>query len=158
MSTDELLARLARLDARDRSWLLGELPPALRRELIAMLADETGSRPAADDSPSAPAGWEALDPQRLATLFEVEPVWLVSAATRGTDSRWRERLLQSMGARRRHEIELADRVGGSLGTRAVATVLEGCRARLASGIEPARESRGRHGFAALLEQMKGRFS
>lgn len=159
MSTAELLSRLARLDARDRAWLLGELPPALRRELATLLSGEpepVATLPASATAP-APVGWEALDAQRLATLFESEPAWLVSAATRGTEPRWRDRLLQAMGSRRRYEIELADRSGGAFGPRAASCVLEGCRERLAAGIEPAREP-PKHGFAALLDQMKGRFS
>jgi hypothetical protein len=162
MSTAELLTRLARLDARDRAWLLGELPPAMRRELATMLSGESqpeSAAPAAATAPNVPApgGWEALDAQRLATLFESEPAWLVSAATRGTEPAWRDRLLQAMGARRRHEIELADRSGGTFGARAAGCVLEGCRERLAAGVEPARGA-PKQGFAALLDHMKGRFS
>jgi hypothetical protein len=159
MSTAELLSRLARLDARDRAWLLGELPPAMRRELATLLSGESQPESAAPVAASvpAPSGWEALDAQRLATLFESEPAWLVSAATRGTEPGWRDTLLQAMGARRRHEIELADRSGGAFGARAAGCVLEGCRERLAAGVEPARGA-ARQGFAALLDHMKGRFS
>jgi hypothetical protein len=156
MSTGELLARLSRLDAHDRAWLLGELPAAMRRELASLLSDEP--RQVLPTPPAATAsGWEALDEQRLATLFEAEPAWLVSAATRGTEPRWRDRLLHAMGARRRHEIELADRSGGVIGERAASCLLEGCRERLAAGVE-ARDSTPRHGFGALLDHMKERFS
>jgi hypothetical protein len=156
MSSQELLARLSRLDARDRAWLLGELPAAMRRELATLLSDEPER--AAPAVAATPSGWEALDPQRLATVFEAEPAWLVSAATRGTEPRWRDRLLHAMGSRRRHEIELADRSGGTFGARAASCLLEACRERLAAGVEPARDSAPRQGFAALLDQMKERFS
>jgi hypothetical protein len=36
-------------------------------------------------------------------------------------------------------------------------MLEGCRERLAAGVEPMREP-PKQGFAALLDHMKGRFS
>ena len=157
MSTEELLARLSRLDSHDRTWLLGELPAGMRRELATLLSDEPER--AAPVLPAAtPSGWETLDTQQLATVFEAEPAWLVSAATRGTEPRWRDRLLHAMGSRRRHEIELADRSGGAFGARAASCLLEGCRERLAAGVEPARDSMPRHGFAALLDQMKERFS
>jgi hypothetical protein len=157
MSGAELITRLARLHARDRAWLLGELPSAMREELLTLLGEEPR---AATPAPAVkPAGsWEALDAQRLAALLEAEPAWLVSAATRGSEPRWRERLLHAMGSRRRHEIELADRSGGSLGARAVSCLLEGCRERLASGESFAREGAPKQGFAALVEQMKERFS
>jgi hypothetical protein len=156
MSGPELIARLARLHARDRAWLLGELPPAMRQELLSLLGDEP--RPTATAAAKPAGGWEALDPQQLALLLDAEPAWLVSAATRGTDTKWRERLLHAMSSRRRHDIELADRSGGTLGARAVAAVLEGCRERLAAGGAAARESTARQGFAALLDNMKERFS
>jgi hypothetical protein len=155
MSTAELLARLARLDARDRAWLLGELPAAMRRELATLLADEPES-PAAPAGAASPDTWESLDAQRLAGVLDGEPAWLVSAAIRGCEPRWRERLLQSMGVRRRHEIELADRTGGKLSVRAVACVRQGCRARLDASSGAAAPAA--QGFAALLERMKGRFS
>lgn len=159
MSTEALLARLARLDAADRAWLLGELPPALRRELAGLLAEdeEAGARDADEAAPKA-GTWESLEPQQLAALFETEPAWLVSAATRATESRWRERMLASMSTRRRHDVELADRTGSRLGARAAQWVLERCRSRLASGDVPSRSEAPKQGFAALLEQMKERFS
>jgi hypothetical protein len=155
MSGAELIARLARLHARDRAWLLGELPSALRQELLTLLGDEP--RPMATAA-ARPGGWEALDPQQLALSLDAEPAWLVSAATRGTDTKWRERLLHAMSSRRRHDIELADRSGGTLGARAVASLLESCRERLASGGADMRGSTARQGFAALLDHMKERFS
>jgi len=159
VSRDDLLTRLARLDARDRAWLLAELPPALRRELIDELADEEtpGANTRDLAAPAQPAGWEALDPPATAQLLEAEPVWLVSAATRGAASRWREQLLQAMNSRRRHEIELADRAGRPLNARAAEIVLNACRERLAA--EPARGSTAsRGGFSALLDQVKSRFA
>jgi len=155
MKNDELLGRLARLDARDRAWLLGELPPVMRRELAAMLDEEPQGGAVA--RPAAPASsWELLDPQALAALFESEAAWLVSAATRGTEPRWRERLLQAMGTRRRHEIELADRSGASFGPRAIQCVLEACRARVGEAAPAGTEMRG--GFAAMLERVRGRLA
>jgi hypothetical protein len=157
MSIDELLARLARLDARDRAWLLGELPPTMRRDIATMLADDAENSEAVATS-LAGSGWETMDVQRLAAVLECEPAWLVSAATRGTEPRWRERLLQAMGSRRRHDIELADRSGGAFGARAMSLVLEGGREKLDSDVDAGRESPGRQGFAALLDRMRGRFS
>jgi len=157
MSNDKLLARLARLDSRDRAWLLGELPPVMRRELAALLADDAVEPAPAAVAAPAPAGWESFDPQRLAEIFEGEPAWLVSAATRGTELRWRERLLHAMPSRRRHDVEAADRSGSTFGARAVNCVLEDCRARLAPGGAPVRDT-PRGGFAALLDHMKGRFA
>ena len=55
MSSEELLARLSRLDAHDRAWLLGELPAAMRRELATLLSDE----------PERAAPALARDPERL---------------------------------------------------------------------------------------------
>jgi hypothetical protein len=160
VSRDDLLTRLARLDARDRAWLLSELPAPLRRELIDELAgDETAGESAPEAMDTQPAGgWESLDPQRVAELLDSEPVWLVSAATRATETRWRERLLQAMHSRRRHEIELADRAGRPLNARAAEIVLRACRERLASGASRPAASASRRGFSALLEQMKSRFS
>ena len=155
MSHEDLLARLARLDARDRTWLLGELPPALRRELVEVLADEEPEvKPVA---PAGPGGWESLEPQRAADVLAMEPAWLVSAATRGTDIQWRDRLLQSMPAAKRREIELADRAGRPLGERAVNVLLEACRESLAAGVA-VRGGAPRHGFAALVDQMRSRFA
>jgi hypothetical protein len=160
VSRDDLLTRLARLDARDRAWLLGELPPALRRELIDELAgDEPADNPVPEKMDIKPAmGWESLDPQRVAELFDSEPVWLVSAATRATESRWRERLLQAMNSRRRHEIELSDRAGRPLNARAAEIVLSACREKLASVAARPAAAAPLSGFSALLEQIKGRFA
>ncbi|HET9207496.1 MAG TPA: hypothetical protein VFO28_14745 [Burkholderiaceae bacterium] len=155
-SRDELLARLARLDPRDRSWLLGELPPALRRELVAELAGDEPEPAKAAVEPKPASGWEALDAGRVAELLALEPVWLASAATRGSDPAWREKFMAAMPNRRRHEIELADRTGRPLNARAARLVLDACRERVTSaapGKPPAR-----HGFAALVEQMKARFA
>jgi hypothetical protein len=162
VSTAELLARLARLDARDRAWLLGELPPALRRELVDVLADDEPAVAPAPTAPVAPvtaAGWESLEPPRAAEVLAAEPAWLASAATRGADIQWRERLLQSMPAAKRREIEIADRAGRPLGARAVQTVLAACRERLAAGVVTTREGQApKHGFAALVDQMRSRFA
>jgi hypothetical protein len=157
VSHDELLTRLARLDARDRAWLLGELPPGLRRELAEVLADEepAGIEPAAS---VAAGGWESLEPQRVAEVLGSEPAWLASAATRGTDTEWRDRMLQSMSSVRRREIEIADRAGRPLSPRAVKVVLDTCRERLASGVTVARGGAPRYGFAALLDHMRSRFT
>ena len=157
MIREELIARLGALESGDRAWLLGELPPALRRELAQLLADEA---PGAVATPlSAPvvpaAGWETLDPERVADVLAGEPVWLVSATLRATDARWRERVLAATPARRRHEIEMADRSGGPLGARAAQRLLEACRTRLADA-PPATATRG--GFAALVEHMRSRFA
>jgi len=154
MSRDELLARLARLDARDRTWLLAELPPALRRGLIEELAAEDAST--AEPLPARTGGWEALDAERLAAILAVEPVWLVSAATRGTEERWRERFLAVLSHRRSHEIELADRIGRPLNARAARVVLEACVQKLANGTAGVKSTA--RGFAALVEQMKSRFA
>lgn len=159
MSTEELLARLARLGARDRAWLLGELPPAMRRELAVLLAGEDESLAAAAEPAVATFGvWESLDPQRVAAILDPDPAWLVSAATRASDPRWRERLLAAMSSRRRHDVELADRAGGRLGARAAQWVLERCKERLSSGAGTPHTDAPRSGFAALVEQMKERFS
>lgn len=158
MSRDELMARLARLDTRDRAWLLGELPPALRRELLAELAEEepeSAPAPASEEPAPGPGGWEALDPARVAEALASEPVWLASAATRGCEPRWRERLLAAMPHRRRQEIEFADRSGRPLNARATRLVLEQCRTRL-PGCAP--RAPVRQGFAALVEQMKAKFA
>ncbi|HEY6124770.1 MAG TPA: hypothetical protein VIV63_08970, partial [Steroidobacteraceae bacterium] len=114
MSTAELLARLARLDARDRAWLLGELPPGLRRELADVLADDEPVASAAPVAPAPLAGWESIDPSRAAEVLGAEPAWLASAATRGADVQWRERLLQAMPSAKRREIEIADRAARTL--------------------------------------------
>jgi hypothetical protein len=156
VSHDELLARLARLDARDRAWLLGELPPGLRRELVDELADEVPMAPPA--APVAPAGWESLEPKRAAEVLASEPAWLASAVTRGTDVQWRDRLLQSMPAAKRREIEIADRAGRPLSARAVKVVLDACRERLASGVVATHGGAPKYGFAALVDQMRGRFA
>jgi hypothetical protein len=156
VSHEDLLARLARLDAHDRAWLLGELPPALRRELVDVLADEEPEvKPVA---PAGAGGWESLEPQRAADVLGAEPAWLVSAATRGTDIQWRDRLLHSMPAARRREIEINDRTGRALGARAVKVVLEACRERLAAGVAVAHGGAAKHGFAALVDQMRSRFA
>ena len=153
MSHDALIARIARLDAQDRAWLLGELPPDLRRELVAGLDDEA---PEARASATA-QGWDSLEPAQVAAVLDAEPAWLVSAATRGAEARWRERLLLCMPARRRHELEHADRSWRSLNARAAAVVLTACRERIASGVVPAGEP-ARSGFAAMVDQMKSRFA
>ena len=157
MSHDELLARLARLDARDRAWLLGELPPGLRRELAEVLADEEPEE-LPPVVPMATAGWESIEPQRAAEVLGAESAWLVSAATRGTDIQWRDRMLQSMPAARRREIEIADRTGRSLGARAAKVVLDACRERMAAGVAVVRGGAPKYGFAALVDQMRSRFA
>jgi Mg/Co/Ni transporter MgtE len=158
VTRDELIARLAQLDASDRRWLLGELPPALRRELAQVLTDEAPAAAitaTAATPPMRPDGWESLDAERVAALLDTEPVWLVSAALRGTDARWRERVLAAMTPRRRHELDMADRTGRPLGARAVHLLLAACRARVA-GAPPRTPTRT--GFAALVDQMRGRFA
>jgi hypothetical protein len=157
MKRDQLLARLARLDTRDRAWLLGELPPAMRREHAADLAGEEPVEAAAAPAPPAASGWESLDPERVAELFAIEPVWLASAATRGSHPGWRERLLAAMPHRRRHEIDLADRTGRPLNPRAARVLLEACRERLLVQ-RPSDQAPARNRFAALVEQMKARFA
>jgi hypothetical protein len=157
VSTEALLARLARLDAADRAWLLGELPPALRRELVELLTDEEEM---ADPTPSVapPAGWDAFDPELAAQALDAEPAWLVSAATRAAGQRWRERFLQATHARRRHEIEIEDRAGRTLGTRAAALLLEACRERMGRSGSEATQGEPRSRFASLVEQMRSRFA
>jgi hypothetical protein len=159
VSRDDLLARLARLDTRDRAWLLGELPPALRRELLAELAEdepESVAEPASGEPGPGPGGWEELDPVRVADALASEPAWLASAATRACEPRWREKLLAAMPHRRRQEIEFADRSGRPLNARATRLVLEQCRTRLPDGAAP--RVPARQGFAALVEQMKAKFA
>lgn len=151
MTRDDLIERLAGLDVGDRAWLLGELPPALRRELVQMLSDDSTGTAAA---PTA-AGWESLDADRVAEVLATEPSWLVSAALRATETRWRERVLAALPARRRHDIDSADRTGGPLGARAAQRLLDATRSRLADA-PPAAAARG--GFAALVDQMKSRFA
>jgi hypothetical protein len=155
VSHDALLTRLARLDAQDRAWLLGELPADMRRELLAEL-NEDGNPGAAP--PAAARGWESLDARRVAEMLEHEPVWLISGATRAADLRWRERLLQHLSSRRRHEVELADRAGRPLNARAAQRVLEICGERIAHGGSVAGASAARGGFAALVDQMRSRFA
>jgi hypothetical protein len=152
---DELLARLARHDEHDRAWLLGELPPAMRRELVAVLADEVAEQPSVGSAPAA--GWESLDPIAVAHVLAAEPAWLVSSAIRGTEPRWRERLLSAAAPRRRHEIELADRAGRPLGARSGKLLLDACRARVAEGLgSQGGEQRSR--FAELVDRMRSRFA
>ncbi len=156
MTREELIARLGDLEAGDRAWLLGELPPALRRELAQLLTDDDARAAMPAQEPAAgAAGWETLDAERVADLLIAEPVWLVSATLRATDARWRERVLAATPARRRHEIEMADRTGGPLAARAAQRLLEACRTRL-SGSPPPTSARG--GFAALVDQMRSRFA
>jgi hypothetical protein len=158
VSTSDLLARLARLDERDRTWLLGELPPALRRELAEVLADEDEPAEPTPSPPPVAGGWEAMEPQRVAEALGGEPAWMVSAATRAAEARWRDRLLQAMPSQRRREIEIADRGGRLLGARAAQFVLAACRERLANGTTSSPSGAPRHGFAALVDQMKNRFA
>jgi hypothetical protein len=158
---DSLLARLARLDAEDRAWLLGELPPALRRELAGMLAEDAQpqaapSAGAPQPAPAPPAGWEKLPPGHVADALDREPVWLVSAATRAADARWRERLLEAMTSRRRQEIQHADRSGRPLAARAAQLVLAAVRARIDAGETQSAAPRSK--FAQLVEQMRGRLA
>jgi hypothetical protein len=158
VTRDDLIARLGQLEAGDRGWLLGELPPAMRRELAQLLADETpaDAQPAKVSMPAArDAGWESLGAERVADVLRAEPVWLVSAALRAAEPQWRERVLAATPARRRHEIEMADRTGRPLGTRAAQILFEGCRDRIA-GTPPAAPARA--GFAALVDQMRSRFA
>ena len=152
MTRDELIERLGQLEVNDRAWLLGELPPALRRELAQLLAADDAA--AISPTPRA-AGWESLDPERVAEALHAEPAWLVSAALRAAEPRWRERMLAAWPSRRRHEIEMADRTGRPLGARAAQLLVESCRARLEDA-PPAAPARG--GFAALVDQMRSRFA
>ena len=158
MTTPDLLARLARLDERDRAWLLGELSPAMRRDLVDALADEESPGVPAPVVAPAPGGWEAMDVQRVADVLAGEPAWVVSAATRAAETRWRERLLQAMPSQRRREIEIADRGGRQLAARAAQFLLAACRERVESGGTPVATAAPRHSFAALVDQMKSRFS
>jgi len=154
--SDELLARLARLDDRDRAWLLGELPPRLRNDLANMLVEDQPPARAADTT--APGGFESLEPQGVARVLENEPAWLVSAATRGAESRWRAQLLAAMTSRRRHEIELADRTGAVLAARARQLTLDECRARMSGTAEQPSADAARSRFAGLVESMRSRFA
>jgi hypothetical protein len=151
------LARLARLDEGDRAWLLGELPPALRRELAGLLTEDEEPAPSAPP-PARPEGWESLDPGLTAQLLEAEPAWLVSAATCNAEAQWRQQLLQALSARRRHQVEIEDRAARTLGARAARFVLDGCRARLANGSLPAQPFAARSRFAKLVDQMRERFA
>lgn len=157
MTRDELIARLGQLDPSDRGWLLGELPSALRRELAQVLSVDAPAKPDVATPATAPVanGWESLDAERVAHALESEPVWLVSAALRAAEPRWRERVFTSLPPRRRHEIEMADRTGRPLGTRAMTLLIDACRTRIA-GAPPAAPSRT--GFAALVDQMRSRFA
>jgi hypothetical protein len=155
VSRDALLARLARLDEQDRAWLLGELPPDLRRELLTGL--DENEPPVAAEAPVA-AGWESLDAQSVARIMEPEPAWLLSAATRNAEARWRAHLLQHLPARRRSEIEHADRSGRALNTRANRLLIAECRARIAAGTFADTRAPLRGGFAALVDQMRSRFA
>jgi Mg/Co/Ni transporter MgtE len=157
VSREALLARLARLDAQDRAWLLGELPPEMRRTLIDGL-DEDAALPITLPPAPAPQGWESIDPQQGALVLEAEPAWLISAATRACEAKWREKLLQHLPARHRHEVEVADRAGRTLNLRAAGLVLAACRDRIAEGAATVGTSAPRGGFAALVEQMRSRFS
>jgi hypothetical protein len=156
MSTDALLARLARLDDTDRAWLLGELPPRMRTELLGLLSEDD-EKPAAVPKTAPITGIESLEPEPLARLLENEPAWLVSAATRGADSRWRARLLAAMPSRRRHEVELADRTGAPLAAHAAQIFLDLCRARVgAPDAQEAAPPRSR--FADLVDSLRSRFA
>lgn len=157
MSRDALLARLARLDEQDRAWLLGELPPEMRRKLMDGLAEDETASMAPAPAPT-PQGWESVDPQQGAMVLEAEPAWLISAATRACEAKWREKLLNHLSARRRHEVEAADRAARTLNPRAAGLVLAACRDRLADGAASAGVSSSRGGFAALVDQMRSRFS
>jgi hypothetical protein len=99
-----------------------------------------------------------MEPQRVAEVLGGEPAWMVSAATRAADPRWRERLLHAMPSQRRREIEITDRGGRTLGARAAQFVLAACRDRLANGATSSAGGVPRHGFAALVDQMKSRFA
>ena len=157
MSHEALLARLARLDAQDRAWLLGELPPEMRRKLMEGI-DEDEALPITLPPAAAPQGWESIDPQQCALVLEAEPAWLISAATRACEAKWREKLLQNLSARRRHEVEVADRAARALNLRAAGLVLAACRDRISEGIATVGASASRGGFAALVDQMRSRFS
>ena len=154
MTRDELIARLGTLGAGDRRWLLAELPPALRRELAQWLADDAPLDAEPARAPATAASWEALDAERVAELLRAEPVWLVSAVLRAAEPAWRERVLAATHARRRHEIDLADRAGRPLGPRASQQLLDACRRRMAD--TPSAAARG--GFASLVDQMRSRFA
>jgi hypothetical protein len=91
-------------------------------------------------------------------VLDAEPAWLVSAATRGCDAKWREKLLHHLPSRRRHEIELADRAARSLNQRAAALVLASCRERIAEGTATHSTPSARGGFAAMVDQMRSRFA
>jgi hypothetical protein len=155
VSTDVLLARLARLDPHDRAWLLGELPVSTRRELLEMLADEGGA-PAPAATP--PDVWDALDPELVAQALESEPAWLVSAATGDASRSWRQRLLHALGPRRRHEMEIEDRAGRVLGPRARNLVLDACREHIAGAAGKRRPGEPGTRFAKLVERMRSRIA
>jgi hypothetical protein len=158
VSSADLLARLASLDASDRAWLLGELPPALRRELVALLDPEEAPDVRSASGTSATSEWETLDPASVAAVLAGEPAWLVSAAIRATEPRWRDRVLESTTPRRRHEIEIADRTGLPLSARAMRFLLDACRSRIDSGAIPTTDGEARSRFAELVDRMRSRFS
>jgi hypothetical protein len=150
MTRDEILLRLARLDAGDREWLLGELPPALRQSLAEM-NDEPRTVPPAR---VAEVTWESVPPAVAAVALEGEPAWFASAATRLANPQWREAWLAACSTRRRQDIESADRSGRSLSPRAAKFAIEWCRGRGETGAAVPQTPPSR--FSTLVDDLRRR--
>lgn len=141
-TTDRALELLAKLNAADRSWILGRLSSDAKSRLTA--ARQESGRTNADQSLGAGAHGNGVslaalieklatvDAETLASILAGEPGWLVSAVLRIHDWPWAKRFLQALPPAIRVEVAQLDRHGTNLAQPARELVLRALVARLGS--------------------------
>jgi hypothetical protein len=139
-ATDKALELLAKLNAADRSWILGRLSPDAKSRLMAAREEgstasaSAASRPAAQGDESSLAALidrvAAADPDAVASALAGEPAWLVSAVLLIHDWPWTKRFLQGLSPALRVEVIQLERHGTSLARPARELVLRALVTRM----------------------------
>lgn len=148
-ATEQVVQLLGSLEARDRRWILQNLPPDVRARLVAHVDESTDS--AELEWSSVITRLADVDAQALTHALEREPAWLVSAILGAANWSWRSEVLRALPPALRAELSSLDRIGSTLARPATEFVLRELAMRAQDWPSaPARRS----GLRALL----GRFS
>jgi hypothetical protein len=109
-SAKHWLARLNALDVRDRSWLLEQLPSAVKQKLLDAAQDPYSQQEPEIVLPDvqADASEQALNAASVDTVVQVlsvEPAWLTAVVLQVRQWSWQQEVLQRLPATLRLEIE-----------------------------------------------------